>query len=65
MNVPFETNGDGDYIVMTPADGMEPDEMIVTVMNTRYKLSGYAGKERSSVVHPDVLAYSRCEVFEE
>jgi len=61
----FETTESGEYLVNAPADGMEPDEVSVTLDGIEYRLHGYAGKDINSNVHADVLAYKYCTVIAE
>jgi hypothetical protein len=65
MTAPFETNDRGQYLVIAPADDMEPDSIRLQFHNLTYELSDYAGREIDSHVHPDVLAYEECNVVDE
>lgn len=58
---PFETTDNGNYKVVQPADGMEPDEMSVRIENHVFYLRDYAGKNIESRVCPDVLVYREME----
>jgi len=58
---PFERTDDGAYRVTTPVEGMVPDHLSVTVNETTYVLSDYAGKDYRSKFQPDVLLYRTCD----
>lgn len=65
MTVPFENDDDDNYEVITPFEGMEPDQMTVTVGGTTYIFGGYVGKGRRSHILPDTLLFERCDVVKE
>lgn len=64
QDVPFEQTESGNYRILPPSDGMEPDQIDVTVDGTVYRLSGYVGKDASSNILPDVLVYEFCTTEE-
>lgn len=64
-DVPFETTSEGEYLVIEPTEGIEPENMEVTVSGTTYHVEGLVGKDVTSNVFPEVLCYKHCWVVED
>jgi len=59
-SVPFETTADGRYLVTEPAEGMEPEQITITIDDVQYRLWGFAGRDIQSHINSDVLVYKFC-----
>lgn len=59
---PFEETDAGNYRVIEPLDGAEPESLCVTLHGTTYRLHGYLGRDIRSKVRAAVLVYENLEV---